>query len=66
MENGRPFVYKHFAGLLVAAAQEALGRLVVEKQRARHVHDKDGRGKAAGELPHQNNLDLLLCHARLR
>ena len=60
------FVGGHLPAFLEAAAQEHLGGLVEEDEAALGIDDENRHGKAAGRLPHENDLDFLLCHGSPR
>src|SRR5207249_4997453 len=62
-ERDAPRRLVHLAGLVVATAEQRLGRLVVEEQVALRIDDEDRRREGAGELLGQDELHCLLRHA---
>src|SRR5205823_407027 len=61
-ERGGPFLERHHAGLLEAAAEQLLGRLVVEQQVAVGIDDEDRRREVRRQLTHQNHFERLGSH----
>ena len=60
VEGAEPVVERHLADLAEAPADDALGSFVVEDQVAALVGDECRRGQVGGELPREDEDEMLL------